>query len=110
MDSTLEQKLASIRSDSDSREFIIADAKDADMALGIAAPGPAIKGKHPSLAAYRQKIRDVVEQGIVDIVIMSASTNEQLALDERIFDGTGKQGLLVLRKKRSRAEQNHQSK
>lgn len=59
------------------------------MAFGIGATGPARDGKHPSLEQYRQKIRDVVEQGIVDIVIMSASTNEKLVLEERLFDGTG---------------------
>ena len=68
--------------------FILADAKDADMAFGIRAPGTGWDGRPRSLAEYRQKIRDVVQQGLVDIVIMSASTNEALALDERIFDGT----------------------
>jgi hypothetical protein len=88
MSSRLEEKLAAIHTDSNSNEFIIADAKDADMAFGMAATGPAVDGKHPSLAEYRQKIRDVVNQGIVDIVIMSASTNEKLALKEDIFKGT----------------------
>lgn len=86
MASRLDKKLAAIHADPKCNEFIIADAKDADMAFGIAATGPEVKGKHPSLADYRQKIRDVVAQNIVDIVIMSASTNEQLVLEERCFD------------------------
>ncbi len=88
MPKSLDRRLNDILSNSKSKEFIIADAKDADMAFGIAAPGTNPDGSHPSLASYRKKIQDVVEQGIVDIVIMSASTNEQLALDERIFKGT----------------------
>lgn len=88
MKKTLEQKLDAIHGDPNSNDFIIADAKDADMAFGIAATGTNPDGSHPSLAAYREKIKDVVEQGIVDIVIMSASTNEQLALDEGLFEGT----------------------
>ena len=39
MEKSLDRKLAAIHADSNSREFIIADAKDADMALGIGAPG-----------------------------------------------------------------------
>lgn len=88
MSKTLIQRLDSIAGNPNSNDFIIADAKDADMAFGIPATGTNPDGTHPSLAAFRDKIKDVVEQGIVDIVIMSASTNEQLALDERIFDGT----------------------
>ncbi len=85
---SLERRLDAIRSNPASKDFILADAKDADMAFGIGATGRNADGHHPSLAHYRDKIRDVVKQGIVDIVIMSASTNELLALDERIFDGT----------------------
>ena len=39
MNKSLETKLAAIHADPGCREFIIADAKDADMALGIGAPG-----------------------------------------------------------------------
>ena len=84
---SLERRLANIRS-GDSDEFILACAKDADMAFGLAAPGPAVNGRHPSLQDYRQSIRAIVSQEIVDIAIMSASTNEKLALQERLFDGT----------------------
>ena len=41
MQKSLDRKLAAIHADpSGSREFILADAKDADMAFGIGAPGP----------------------------------------------------------------------
>lgn len=58
------------------------------MAFGLAAPGLPVNGRYPSIEDYRQTIRDIVAQGIVDIAIMSASTNEQLALQERIFVNT----------------------
>lgn len=87
MQKSLDRRLADILGSPKSSQFIIADAKDADMAFGIAAPGTNPGGSYRSLAEYRRKIADVVQQGIVDIVIMSASTNEQLALEGRIFEG-----------------------
>lgn len=94
MSKSLDQKLASIHADpSGSREFILADAKDADMAFGIGAPGLSPERhdselKYKTLAEYRQQIREVIKQGIVDIVLMSASTSEQLTINERLFDGS----------------------
>lgn len=93
MHKTLDEKLRSIHADpSGSREFIIADAKDADMAFGIGAPGLSPERhdgelRYKTLAQYRQQIREVIQQGIVDIVLMSASTAEQLVIRERLFDG-----------------------
>jgi len=88
---TLDEKLAEIHADPNSRAFIIADAKDADMAYGIAAPGRspethADEARFRSLAEYRESIRRIVAQGLVDIMLMSASTNEILTIRERIFD------------------------
>lgn len=83
----LEDKLARIRSGiATKRDFIIADAKDADMAFGATAPGidPAT-GRWKSLAQYRDQIRQVIAQDIVDIVLLSASNLEQLALTEGLF-------------------------
>ena len=37
---SLDKKLAEIKANSSSRAFILADAKDADMAFGARAPGP----------------------------------------------------------------------
>jgi hypothetical protein len=85
---SLEQKLANIHADPGSaRDFILADAKDADMAAGLAAPGKdARTGKIRSLAEYRDQMREVVRQGLVDIMLMSASTSEVLTINERLFD------------------------
>lgn len=92
MQNSLDRKLQSIHDDpSGSPEFIIADAKDADMAFGIGAPGLSPERhdgelRFKTLAEYRQQIRDVIRQGIVDIVLMSASTSEQLTIEERLFE------------------------
>jgi hypothetical protein len=87
---TLDQKLANIHRDpSGSKDFILADAKDADMATGLAATGVDHRtGKRRSLADYRDQIRAVIQQGLVDIVLMSASTNDLLTIQERRFDNT----------------------
>jgi hypothetical protein len=82
----LDRKLQKIRNGTASREdFIIADAKDADMAFGIAAPGPSATHGWKTLAEYREQIRAIVAQDLVDVMLMSASTLEQLAMRERLF-------------------------
>lgn len=87
---SLDQKLAAIHADpAGCREFILADAKDADMAFGMPATGitRTPEGERfKTLAEYREQIRAVVRQGIVDIVLMSASTSEELTLQERLFE------------------------
>jgi len=87
---SLDAKLARILADPGCGDFILADAKDADMAFGLAAPGLApggVAGQGPfrSIAEYRASIRELVAEGLVDIMLMSASTSELLAIDERLF-------------------------
>lgn len=89
MEKTLEVKLAALRRNPNSREFILADAKDADMAFGIASPGKAPGGRMRSLTEFRDQIRAIVAQGLVDVMLMSASTSEILTIKERIFDHSG---------------------
>jgi hypothetical protein len=94
MEKMLDRKLANIHADPTSaKEFILADAKDADMAFGIGAPGQSPEyygqeGKFRSLAEYRELIRQVIHQELVDIVLMSASSNEILTIEERLFDNS----------------------
>lgn len=89
---SLDRKLAAIHADPQgSREFILADAKDADMAFGIGAPGlspeaHAGEARFKTLQEYRDQIRAIVEQGVVDIMLMSASTNHALTIRDRIFE------------------------
>jgi hypothetical protein len=102
---SLDSKLSEIRTNSGSRAFIIADAKDADMAFGVRAPGPrhylAAAGERPAnfspevwtreefghrnLPEFLDVIREVVDHGKVDIMLMSASVNEQLTIKEGFF-------------------------
>ncbi len=85
---TLDRKLAAIHTNpAGAKDFILADAKDADMAFGLAATGvdPAT-GRPRSLAEFRDQIREVVRQGLVDIMLMSASTNDVLTA-EGLFAG-----------------------
>jgi hypothetical protein len=92
MQKSLDRKLASIHADpAGCREFIIADAKDADMAFGIGAPGLSPERhdgelRFRTLAEFREQIRQIVRQGVVDIMLMSASTSEVLTIEERLFD------------------------
>jgi hypothetical protein len=93
MQKSLDQKIARILADSSCRDFILADAKDADMAFGLAAPGRspehyADEAHFRTLAEYRQLIREIIAQGLVDIVLTSASSNEVLAINERLFDNS----------------------
>src|SRR5687767_12895950 len=87
---TLDSKLANIRANpSGAKDFILADAKDADMATGLAATGQdPVTGKPRSLAEYRDQMREIVRQGLVDIMLMSASTSEALTIRERLFDNS----------------------
>jgi hypothetical protein len=89
MTKSLDIRLANIHADpSAATDFILADAKDADMALGLAAPGRSREAgrEFRSLAEYRNLMREVARQGLVDIVLMSPASNEVLTLEERLFD------------------------
>lgn len=93
MEKSLDKKLARILADPSCADFILADAKDADMAAGLAAPGKspehhAGEATFRSLQEYRDLIRQNVQQGLVDIMLMSASTNEVLTIKERLFDNS----------------------
>src|SRR3954453_23962677 len=87
---TLDQKLANIHAAPHrARDFILADAKDADMATGLAATGKDPRtGRMRTLAEYRDQMRAVVNQGLVDIMLMSASSNEVLTIHERLFENS----------------------
>ncbi|MCX8155552.1 MAG: hypothetical protein N3J91_03705 [Verrucomicrobiae bacterium] len=102
---SLDAKLAEIKANPRSRAFILADAKDADMAFGVRAPGPryylSARGERPArfspevwtreefgyrnLPEFLDVIREVVAQGVVDIMLMSAYVNEQLTIKEGLF-------------------------
>lgn len=95
---SLDEKLSAIHRDPHgSREFILADAKDADMAFGMSAPGitrgrssetQSEELRFKTLAEFRDQIRLIIDQRIVDIMLMSASTCELLAIKERRFENS----------------------
>jgi hypothetical protein len=105
MTKSLDTKLAEIKRNSSSRAFIIADAKDADMAFGVRATGPRsyLSGQgarpaqfspevwtreefgHRNLPEFLDIIREVVGQGLVDIMLMSAYVNDLLSIKEGLF-------------------------
>ena len=68
MEKSLDRKLAAIHADPNCREFIIADAKDADMALGLGAPGQspemhAGEVRFKTLEEYRDQMRLITRSG-----------------------------------------------
>jgi hypothetical protein len=92
VEKSLDVKLRRIHADPRGcKDFILADAKDPDMALSIGAPGRSPEShpgevKYRSLAEFRDVIVQLVEQGLIDIMLMSASTSEVLTIHRRIFD------------------------
>ncbi len=91
MQKSLDRKLAAIHANPNCREFILADAKDADMALGLGAPGQspelhAGEVRFKTLQEYRDQMRLITRSGLVDIMLMSASSNHALTFGERLFD------------------------
>src|SRR3954469_1581253 len=90
---SLDRKLAAIHADPGCREFILADAKDANMALGLGAPGKspethAGEVRFKTLEEYREQMRLITRQAFVDIMLMSASSSHALTIGERLFDGS----------------------
>lgn len=86
---TLDQKLTILKADPDARDFIIADAKDADMAWGIASPGvpyPPVEGRpFFSMDEFRDQMREMVASGLIDIMLASNSVMTRLAHEEKLF-------------------------
>lgn len=106
----LDRKLAAIREGAYTpNDFILADAKDGDMAMGVAAPGP-VRPNSPSPSrnpgrasggydqvsasttfktrrAYLDAMAANVHQGEIDILLASASNAERLT-NEGVFEGS----------------------
>lgn len=102
---SLDQKLAEIKANASGGAFILADAKDADMAFGARSPGPrsylSARGARPAefspevwsrdefgyrnLPEFLDIIREVTRQGLIDILLMSAYVSEQLTIKEGLF-------------------------
>jgi len=81
MEKSLDTKLKKIRlGQYKPSDFIIADAKDADMGGGIFCPGVHLEdaSRPRSFPEYLQAMREMVSSGLVDLMLMSASGAERL--------------------------------
>ena len=77
--SRLDRKLKAVLAGRATRsDFVIADAKDADMGFALGAPGPDGKGGYRNLEYYFAQVRQIVEQNLIDICLLSASSLERL--------------------------------
>ena len=90
---SLDRKLAALKTNPDANEFILADAKDADMAFGIGAPGSSPEAhtdelRYRTLIDFRSIIYEIVRQELIDIMLVSASTNDVLTIQKRLFDSS----------------------
>ena len=91
MPKSLKSKLQKIRNQKYKlQDFIIADAKDGDLAMGIATPGPQrdkqgkiIQG-FKKLKDYKKAMEVMTKSKLVDIMLMSASVGESL-VEKKIF-------------------------
>ena len=88
----LDQKLSTIAAGRYTpSDFVIADAKDADMAFGAACAGPVTggpAGRHRTRAEYLDAMRALVVQGEIDILLASASNGQRLAEEGSLDDTT----------------------
>ena len=89
MTKKLDTKLAKIISGNyRPTDFIIADAKDADMSLGVTAAAPrpgnemgaAGPGIYPTRQEYIGDMKALIEQGDIDIMLTSAANGEVLSM------------------------------
>jgi len=70
-------------------DFILADAKDADMGFGITAPGPVAgapdggvgPGRYRTRESYLESMRSQLEGGELDILLASAANGERLTTE-----------------------------
>lgn len=92
IEKSLDRKLRAIHADPHGcKEFLLADAKDADMAFGIGAPGHSPErhdgeARFRTLEDYREQMRILTRSELIDIMLMSASSVEVLAIQERLFE------------------------
>ena len=72
------------------KDFIIADAKDGDLAMGITTPGPIRNSKgeiskgYKKLNDYKKSMMAMTKSKLVDIMLMSASVGESL-IQKKLF-------------------------
>jgi hypothetical protein len=92
----LDRKLAQIdRGAYTPQHFVLADAKDADMGFGLTAPGRIVDspaglvgpGRYRTRRQYLEAMSALMHQGLLDVLLTSASNGEWLAREGRMEDG-----------------------
>jgi hypothetical protein len=95
LDRRLDRKLRTIKEGRYSpAEFVLADAKDADMGFGGTGAGPITgapdgalgPGRYGTRDSYLDDMRSQIAQGDIDILLASASNGERLAADGSLGD------------------------
>lgn len=85
---SLQTRIANIRS-KDKDDFILVDAKDPDLSFGISATGYKDKTDpslgYRSLNEFQKEICEVVEQGIIDVMLTSIFSYDCLVAEKDIF-------------------------
>lgn len=72
--------------------FIIADAKDADMAFGVTSGGPVPEapsgsigpGRYRTRGSYLDAMRALSAQGVIDVLLTSAANGERLVAEDAL--------------------------
>ncbi|MEO1091811.1 MAG: hypothetical protein AAFX81_14360 [Pseudomonadota bacterium] len=90
----LERKLQRIHEDPHgAKDFIICDAKDGDMAAGIAMPGPVLDrsgiptGRYKTAEDHLAQVTALVEQDVLDLMLLSVGNLDRL-VDRGVFAGS----------------------
>lgn len=88
------EKLERIKADpSGSKDFLICDAKDADMGGGMPGPGPVLDaqgrptGRYKSRAQHLAQMKALVEQDILDMMLTSVA-NLEVLVESGVFRGS----------------------
>lgn len=90
MNTQLIKKLNRLRADLNCGEFILADAKDADMAYGISSPGKrAGTDQYKSMVEFRRQMLDLVQEKHLDILLASVSQLSLMEKEGAVLDRSG---------------------
>jgi hypothetical protein len=82
MEKSMDLKLKDIRTNPDSKAFILCYAADPDMGGGLRPVGDS----YPSLRVYHEQLAALVRQAKLDIMLTSVSAMDFLARELRLFD------------------------
>jgi hypothetical protein len=92
MEKSLDKRIHNIKTSDLGEDFILVDAKDPDAAFGIAATGFKDKSNpnlgHRSLGEFYEEIRELVDQNILDVMLTTIFTYDNLVENGDIFQNS----------------------